>query len=102
MGKVIAVDQITIDGAIKLCDSLGASEEKNAKDFAQIAKYLVDYRKIKQVMEDSAFAQITKSKWTKVGELNIYCCDLCGGGTKEMTQFCPHCGSFMTNGGVES
>ena len=96
MSNVKVVDKITVSGAVKLCVKLGTSGQSDAADYLQIAQYLSDYQDIKRIMEDSAFAQITKAKWIEIKELGtIFKCSLCNEPAKEKTNFCPHCGSYM-------
>ena len=92
------VNQITLSGAINLCKAISESESNRSEDFKQIVAWLRELQEFKKIMNDAAFAKITKGKWENPGNLSIFKCDVCDEASSMMSQFCPHCGSFMTNG----
>ena len=96
--NVQMVSQITLSGAIKLCAAIGQSEDSHADDFKHIAEWLKDYQNLRTLMNNKALAEISESEWVNPGDLNIYKCNVCDEVATMMSQFCPHCGSFMKNG----
>ena len=95
--RVQAVSQITLTGAIHLCEKIAESESERADDFKSIAGWLKECREYKSILNNSAYAEIKVGNWVKLDKLNIYKCDVCDDGVNKPSQFCPHCGSFMNN-----